>query len=142
MKFKIGLVASAFDLFHAGHVLYCKEAKELCDVVIAALHIDPSVERPWKNAPIQTLEERMIQLQGCKYIDMIVTYNTKQELAEIIKKYKVDVWVRGSDHKGKKCKYDDIVPNYHFHDREIHNYSSSALRKRIYERENKKRMKI
>ena len=69
---RIGFVAGAFDLLHAGHVLMLKDARSQCDYLIAGLHIDPSIERPQKNKPIQTLEERRIQLEGCKYVDEII----------------------------------------------------------------------
>jgi glycerol-3-phosphate cytidylyltransferase len=45
---KIGITASAFDLLHSGHVLMLQEAKTVCDHLIAALHIDPSVENEAK----------------------------------------------------------------------------------------------
>ena len=54
----VGFVASSFDLLHAGHCLYLKEAKSVCDHLIAALQEDPTVDRPHKNKPIQSLFER------------------------------------------------------------------------------------
>jgi len=36
------------------------------------LQIDPNVDRSGKNKPIQSLSERKIQLDACKYIDKIV----------------------------------------------------------------------
>jgi glycerol-3-phosphate cytidylyltransferase len=81
---KIGFTCGAFDLFHAGHMLMFKECKEYCDYLIVGLHTDPTIDRPEKNKPIQSIEERMIQLEAIKYIDKIITYDTEQELYEIL----------------------------------------------------------
>ena len=70
----IGITFSAFDLFHAGHVAMLKEASELCDYLIVGLQIDPSIERPEKNSPIQSVFERYVQLKGFVYIDEIIPY--------------------------------------------------------------------
>ena len=69
---KIGFTCSTFDLFHAGHVMMLKEAKQQCDYLMVGLQTDPTVDRSWKNKPVQTLLERFIQVQACKYVDEIV----------------------------------------------------------------------
>lgn len=138
MKYKKGIVASSYDLFHSGHVLILKEAKELCDYVVAALQTDPTIERPYKNKPIQTLEERRIQLEGCRYVDEIVTYTTEDDLGKIIKDGEFDLRIKGSDHIGKIGPIDYLTPIY-YHNRAVHTYSSKTLRERIYEAETTKR---
>ena len=54
----VGITASTFDLLHAGHIAMLREAKSVCDHLICALQIDPSVDRSEKNAPVQTIVER------------------------------------------------------------------------------------
>ena len=129
-QYKRGIIASSFDFLHAGHVLILKEAKELCDVVIAALQTDPTIERPYKHKPIQTLEERRTQLEGCRYIDKIVTYTTEDELGKLILEEKIDLRIKGSDHIGKVGPY-DYLTKIHYHDRTKHTFSSSNLIDRI-----------
>ena len=51
---KTGVTFSTFDLLHAGHILMLKEAKSVCDYLICGLHVDPQIERPNKNKPIQS----------------------------------------------------------------------------------------
>ena len=75
----VGAVASTFDLLHAGHCLYLEDAKSKCDKLIACLQTDPTVDRPEKNKPIQTLEERFIQLKNNKHVDEILKYTTEDE---------------------------------------------------------------
>ncbi len=43
---RIGIVFSAFDMFHAGHVAMLSEAKNHCDYLIAGLQTDPTIDRP------------------------------------------------------------------------------------------------
>jgi len=123
----IGITAGAFDLLHAGHCLMLKEAKSLCDYLIVGLHTDPSIERKEKNKPIQTVKERRIQLEACRYVDMIFEYTYEHELEEIVKKLKPDIRIKGSDHINDKS--DDSI-KIHYHNRN-HNWSSSELRERL-----------
>ena len=80
---KIGITCSTFDLLHAGHVVMLEEAKRHCDYLIAALQVDPNIDRPEKNKPIQTIVERQIQLAAVKFVDEIVMYSTETELEEL-----------------------------------------------------------
>ena len=61
---KIGITCSSFDLFHAGHVKMLEEAKQHCDYLIVALQTDPTIDRPEKNKPIQSVVERWVQVNA------------------------------------------------------------------------------
>ncbi len=138
---KIGFTCGAFDLCHAGHMLMFKECKEHCDHLIVGLQKDPSVDRPTKNRPIQSLEERMIQLEAIKYIDTIITYETEEDLYKLLKEntYNIDVRIVGSDWQGKPFTGHDLPLSVIFNSRS-HSYSSSNLRKRVAEAELKKEL--
>ena len=58
---KIGFTASTFDLLHAGHVAMLREAKSVCDYLICGLQVDPTLDRPKKNKPVQSIVERQAQ---------------------------------------------------------------------------------
>ena len=47
----IGITCSTFDFLHAGHVVMLEEAKRHCDHLIAALQVDPTIDRPEKELP-------------------------------------------------------------------------------------------
>ena len=131
-KKNIGFTCSSFDLLHAGHILMLKDAKNQCDYLIVGLHSNPQIDRPNKNKPIQTLEERKIQLEAVKYIDEILIYETESELYEILKKIKPDVRILGSDYINKNFTGKDLDTPIYFHKRN-HDFSSSNLRKKIYD---------
>jgi len=135
---EVGITASAFDLLHAGHILMLKEAKQQCDYLIVALHVDPSKENVNKNKPVQTLVERYIQLQACKYVDEIIPYETEQDLIDILSTIDVHVRIIGVEYKDKNftglvvCKSRGIRIYYNSRD---HRFSSSTLRQRVIDNE-------
>ena len=126
----IGFTCSAFDLLHAGHILMLQDAKSRCDKLIVGLQSDPTIDRPKKNKPIQSLEERRIQLEAVKYVDKIFTYDTEEDLYKKLLDIKPDVRILGSDYIGKSFTGDDLDIPIHYHERN-HNYSSTNLRKKI-----------
>ena len=130
---KIGFTCSCFDLLHAGHILMLKDAKSQCDKLIVGLQTDPTIDRPLtKNKPIQTLEERRIQLEAVRYVDQVVIYETENELQQTLYELDPDVRILGSDYKGKEFTgYSLHIPIY-FHER-THDYSTTNLRKKIVE---------
>lgn len=134
---KIGFTCSSFDLFHPGHVIMLADSKSRCDVLVVGLQRDPTLDRPdTKNMPIQTYEERKIMIESCKYVDYVVEYSTENDLYNILMKLKPDTRILGSDWKGKNYTGYDIKDiSIYWHDRSGHEYSTTNLRKRIYQEE-------
>jgi len=113
------------------------DAADHCDKLYVGLHIDPSLERPEKNKPIQTVDERIMVLQSIKYVSEIFTYTTELELADFLYMLKPDVRIIGSDWRGKKITAPDAAKSIHWHERG-HSWSTSELRRRVYEAEKAK----
>tara|TARA_R110002073_G_scaffold256580_2_gene419119 strand:- start:861 stop:1334 length:474 start_codon:yes stop_codon:yes gene_type:complete len=108
-----------------------KDAKSKCDKLIVGLQTDPHIDRKDKNKPIQSLEERKIQLEAVKYIDEIIIYETENDLQKLLFKLDPDVRILGSDWEKKPFTgYNLDIPIY-FHER-THDYSTSALREKLY----------
>ena len=126
----VGFTCSCFDLLHAGHIIMLKYAKARCDKLIVGLQSDPTIDRPKKNKPIQSLEERRIQLEAVRYVSEIFTYDTEEELYKKLLDIKPDVRILGSDYIGKSFTGDDLDIKIYYHDRN-HNYSTTNLRKKI-----------
>jgi glycerol-3-phosphate cytidylyltransferase len=136
---KIGFNCSSFDLFHAGHVTMLKIEKQMCDYLIVALQVDPTIDRPGiKNKPVQSIYERYVQLQACRYVDEILVYETEADLLNLLKTQKIDIRFLGEEYKdrdftGKQfCIEQGIELIYH---PRTHQYSSSELRNRVYQAE-------
>jgi len=134
---KIGFTCSSFDLLHAGHIQMLREAKSQCDYLICGLQMDPSLDRPQKNPPVQTIVERYTQLKAVSYVDEIIPYNTERDLEDILQLYTIHVRILGQEYRDKDftgkdiCRKRDI--DLYFNNRD-HRFSSSDLRKRVMER--------
>lgn len=133
----VGFTCSCFDLFHAGHVLMLREAKEQCDYLIVGLQTDPTLDRPEKNKPVQSITERYIQLQGCKYVDEIVMYATEKDLVDVLTSYPIDVRIIGEEYASKDFTGKDLDIELYFN-RRNHGFSTTELRKRIAEAKSNK----
>ena len=142
---KIGIVFSAFDMFHAGHIAMLSEAKNHCDYLICGLQTDPTIDRPdTKNRPIQSIVERQIQLAACRYVDEVVVYQTEQDLVDLLLILPLDVRILGVEYQDK-----DFSGRDECYDRGIelvfngrdHSFSSSSLRKRVAHAETVKALK-
>ena len=135
---KVGLTASTFDLLHAGHIEMLREAKGECDYLICGLQIDPSIDRPEKNKPVQTVVERYTQLSAVRVVDEIIPYLYETDLEDILQMRDIHVRILGEEYRNKDftgrdiCKARDI--ELHFNKRD-HRFSSSGLRQRVKERE-------
>ena len=142
---KIGIVFSTFDLLHAGHIAMLAEVKNHCDYLIAGLQTDPTIDRPdTKNKPIQSIVERQITLSACRFVVEIVVYQTEKDLEDLLLILPVDVRILGIEYKDKLFTGRDICDRRGieliFNGRD-HSFSSSSLRKRVVEAEQKKEQK-
>ena len=135
---KKGITFGTFDLFHAGHVLMLKEAKEICDFLTVYIQIDPSLDRPEKNSPVQSIVERYSQLSAVKYVDEILVYQYECDLLDIIQMYPINLRILGEEYRDKDFTGKDecrkLGIQLYFNKRE-HRFSSSDLRKRVTEKE-------
>lgn len=132
---KTGFVAGAFDLLHAGHIYLLKQCKKKCDYLIVGLHVDPSEERKNKNKPVETLLERQIRLESCKYVDKWIIYETEDDLSLIFKYLKPNIRFLGTDYTTnlgdpKPITDKDAVPIEYIESLPIH---TEGIRKRIKE---------
>jgi len=113
--------------------------RDLCDYLKVALQVDPTIDRPGvKNKPVQSIYERYIQLQACKYVDEILLYDTESDLINLIKSQSIHVRFLGEEYKNKDftakqyCMDNGIELYYH---KRQHSFSTTELRNRVYELE-------
>lgn len=135
-QLKVGFTASTFDLLHAGHIAMLSEAKNHCDYLIAGLQTDPTLDRPGKNKPVQSIVERQIQLQAVRYVDEIVVYQTEKDLEDILLTLPINVRILGVEYSDKNFTGKEICEKRNielvFNGRD-HSFSSSSLRKRVFD---------
>jgi glycerol-3-phosphate cytidylyltransferase len=138
----IGFTCSTFDLFHAGHIIMLKEARTVCDRLIVGLQTDPTIDRPsTKNKPVQSMFERYVQLEACKYVDEIIPYSTEKELVDIFLAYPINIRILGEEYENRhftgkvECLNKGI--DFYFNKRQ-HTFSTTELRQRVVDTEAEK----
>ena len=119
-----------------------KMEKKLCDYLIIGLQVDPTIDRPGlKNKPVESIYERYVKLQACRYVDEILVYSTEADLLNLIMTQTIHIRFLSDeylnkDFTGKQYCIDNGI-ELHYHVRK-HEYSSSYLRVRAYEIEKKR----
>ena len=132
----IVFTASSFDLAHAGHALMLEDCKGRFQdaVVVIGLHSDPTINRDSKNKPVQSIEERRVIMRSSRFVDEIIEYATEDDLLNVIRTLQPALRVLGSDWRGKAYTGIELEIPVYFHERS-HDWSTSRLRKRVYEAE-------
>ena len=128
-----GITCGAFDLLHAGHVIMFEEAKGRCDHLTVALQINPNIDRPEKNIPVQSIVERQIQVRGCKYVDEVIVYEREADLEQIFTVMQFDVRIIGSEYENKNFTAKDICEAKGveiYYNKRFHDLSTTELRHR------------
>jgi glycerol-3-phosphate cytidylyltransferase len=126
----VGITAGAFDLFHAGHVLMLKDASNQCDHLIVALQTDPSIDRKEKNKPVQSMYERFVQVDACKYVDEIIPYETEDDLYALIMNNNIDLRIIGNEYRNEDFTAREVGLEIYYNARN-HQWSTTELRERI-----------
>lgn len=114
-----------------------RECKEVCDYLICGLQIDPSIDRPEKNKPIQSIVERYTQLQAVKYVDEIIPYSTEKDLEDILQMRTIHVRILGTEYRDKDFTGREICNKRSidiYFNKRCHRFSTTDLRKRIHDK--------
>ena len=76
-------------------------------------------------------------VSSLKFVDEVIPYNTESDLIKVLKEVNPDVRILGADHEGKEYTGYELPIKCVFNTRD-HGYSTSELRKRVYQAEKKK----
>jgi rfaE bifunctional protein nucleotidyltransferase chain/domain len=115
-----------FDILHYGHFRMIEYAASLGTLIIG-IDTDERVKiMKGDDRPYHTLEQRIFNLRNIKGVYTVVTFNTDEELVEIIKSYNPDVFVIGSDYKNKPIIGGEYTKEIRFFDR-IEGFSTTKI---------------
>ena len=126
-KKTIGFTVGNFDLLHPGYIYTFEEAKRHCDYFMVFLQRDPSETRFTKYKPVVPLYERYKTLMSIKYVDEVVTYQTEEDLIQLMEFYKPDVRILGDDYIGKRFTGDHL-PIKVIYTTRSHNWSTTKIK--------------
>lgn len=131
-KPNIGILAGNFDIIHPGYVKLFKEFNNVCEYQFILLHEDPTIERPEKIKPILSIDERIDMISPFLDCCFFMTYNTEQELLQLIKSLNPDIRLMGEDYIGKRFTGDDLGIPVKWVDRS-HKWSTTKYKQAIAE---------
>jgi rfaE bifunctional protein nucleotidyltransferase chain/domain len=86
-----------FDIIHAGHVRYLREAKKLGDILVLALNSDSSVKAiKGDERPIVPQDERALVVGSLESVDYVVLFDEETPL-RLIEYLRPHILVKGGD---------------------------------------------
>tara|TARA_B100001989_G_scaffold50139_1_gene32420 strand:+ start:463 stop:1206 length:744 start_codon:yes stop_codon:yes gene_type:complete len=126
---KKGIIAGAFDVIHPGYIRMFEEAKTHCNHLTVALHEDPSMARPYKLKPVQSVDDRKEILESIRYVDDVIVYQAEDTFLSYLNDY--DIRFLGTDYMDGSYTGKDLSIEIVWLSRE-HEYSSTKLKTEIY----------
>lgn len=69
---RIALVGGCFDIFHYGHLIFLRKARETGDSLVVLLESDKFIKQKKKKNPTHTQQERAEILAALSYVDYVV----------------------------------------------------------------------
>lgn len=130
---KKGIVAGAFDLMHPGYTRMFSFAKQHCNYLTVALHVDPTTERDWKLAPVQSVEDRKEILLALRDVDQVITYESEDEFLDMLDSGEYHLRFLGDDYNDGSYSGVGIGLPIVWIPRREHHYSTTRLKNLIYQ---------
>ena len=107
MKKKRILVDLSATLIHHGHIRLLKKSRKYGKIIVA-LSTDKEVKKYKGYLPELNFKQRKEIVSSIKYVDKVIPSKWKIT-NQFLKSKKIDVIIRGSDHKKDKFKIKSIV---------------------------------
>ena len=129
------MVNGTFDIVHRGHLELLQYAKSLGDYLLVAIDTDRRVtELKGPTRPVNNQSDRMFMLHSLKCVDYVKTFDSKEELIELMEIYRPDIYVKGSDWKHDKgSTAEKYCKQVIYYDR-VGEYSTTNIIQRITNR--------
>ncbi len=105
---KVVFTNGCFDIIHAGHVRYLKQARALGDLLVVGLNSDSSVSSIKPGRPVNSEQDRAEVLAALAVVDYVCIF-AEDTPYELIKAVNPDVLVKGADWKPEDIVGSDIV---------------------------------
>jgi len=105
----IAFTNGCFDILHAGHVQYLRQARATGDVLVVGLNTDASIRRlKGEGRPVNPQDDRVLVLSELTSVDYVVLFDedTPRSLIEAVRP---DVLVKGADYTREQVVGHDIV---------------------------------
>jgi rfaE bifunctional protein nucleotidyltransferase chain/domain len=129
------MVNGTFDILHRGHIELLNYAKSLGNQLLVAIDTDRRVkELKGDSRPINNQDDRKLFLYNLKAVDLVMLFDSKEELINIMKEYKPNIYVKGSDwKKDRPSTAEQYCEKVIYYDR-VGDYSTTNIIQRIADR--------
>jgi glycerol-3-phosphate cytidylyltransferase len=110
-----------------------QECKANCDYLIVALNKAENISEkinPGKQKPIFSIDERVLIMKACRFVDEVITYNTEDELLDILKTKNINIRFLGEDYRGKAITGSELDMELYYTDRS-HGLSTSLYKSKL-----------
>jgi D-beta-D-heptose 7-phosphate kinase/D-beta-D-heptose 1-phosphate adenosyltransferase len=106
---RIVFTNGCFDILHAGHARYLREAAALGDVLVVGLNGDASVRQlKGEGRPVQAARDRAYLLASLACVSCVVVFS-EETPAALIKEVVPHILVKGGDWRGRTIVGSDFV---------------------------------
>ena len=103
-KLKVGVTTGCFDIFHTGHLMSLKHARNNCDLLVVLLNSDESVKKlKGRSRPVNSLKHRKSLLKNLSFIDLVCVFHTK-DAGDVFDQIHFDVLFKGGDKDLKRLE--------------------------------------
>ena len=96
---KIAFTNGCFDILHAGHVAYLREARKSGDLLVVGLNSDASIRSiKGPDRPVNKEEDRVLVLSELQSVDYVVLFGEDTPI-NLIRAIRPDTLVKGADYR-------------------------------------------
>lgn len=109
---KIAFTNGCFDILHAGHVAYLRQARAQGDILVLGVNSDRSITRiKGKGRPVNKQDDRLMVLSELQSVDYVIVFD-KDTPMDLLRALKPDVLVKGGDYTKDKVVGHELVESY------------------------------
>jgi len=121
------MVNGTFDILHRGHIQLLNYARSLGDTLLVAIDTDRRVtELKGIGRPINNQDDRKFFLENLKAVNVVMLFDTKEQLVGIMQGWKPDIYVKGGDWQGHSTTAAKYSKQVIYYDR-IGDYSTTNI---------------
>ena len=119
-------VNGTFDILHIGHVKMLQYAASLGFLKVG-IDTDKRVkELKGPNRPFNNTRDRADMLSALRCVDYVVTFDSREEMIELIKEYQPDIMIVGDDYRDKEVIGSEYAKELIFYGK-IPGYSTTKI---------------
>lgn len=106
---RIVLTNGCFDVIHAGHVTYLRDARQQGDILVVGVNADAQVKAmKGDDRPVYALDDRLSILSELACVDYVVAFE-EPTAHDLISAIRPDLYVKGGDYRAEEINEYDLV---------------------------------